>query len=148
MEDNDFTELRIEGAEVPPFSARGITQTLEPISEASKLERAVNGQMIDFSLPAMKKYRSRISCTDLNVGPIGGLWPGKVVTVDCVSELAFPTAQPELQERTAVSGSERTVGAWTFYRPSLTMICVGWNSSFDEYHGSTSWSYDLEEYGA
>lgn len=147
MEDNDFTELRIEGAEVPPFSARGITQTLEPIDAASKLERAVNGQMVDFSIPAMRKYRSRISSADLNVPAIAGLWPGKVITVDCVTELCFPTAQPELQERTAVSGSERTIGAWTFYKPVLTMICVGWTSSFEEYHASTAWSYDLEEYG-
>lgn len=147
MEDNDFTILRIAGAEVPPFSARGIIQTLDPISAASQLERAVNGSMLDFAIPAMRKYKSRISCTDLNVPAVAGLWPGRIVTIDCIPELCFPTATPSLQERTAVSGSSRTEGAFTFYRPVLTMVCIGWNISADEYHASVSWSYDFEEQG-
>lgn len=147
MDENDFTVLRISGAEVSPFSARGVTQTLEPISAASKLERAVNGQMVDFSIPAMRLYRSRISCSDLNVPAVGGLWPGVVVEVECVAELSFPTASPSLQERTAVSGSTRVEGAFTYYRPVLTMVCVGWSISEDEYHATVSWSYELEEQG-
>lgn len=147
MEDNDFTLLRISGAEVPPFSARGLTQTLEPIEAASKLERAVNGQIVDFAIPAMRKYRSRISCNDLNVPAIGGLWPGVQVQVECVAELSFPTGTPALQERTAVTGSVRTEGNWTFYRPVLDMVCIGWNISEDEYGASVSWSYDFEEQG-
>lgn len=145
MEDNDFTLLRLSGAEVPPFSARGLTQTLEPISQAIKLERAVNGELLDLSIPSMRLYRSRISCNDLNPPAIDGLWPGMTVTVECIAELCFPTATPSLQQRTAVAGSTRTEGDFTFYRPVLTMVCMGFNTSTDEYGAAVSWSYDFEE---
>jgi hypothetical protein len=145
MEVNDFTELRISGAEVPPFSARGLTQTIEPIAPAIKLERAVNGRLIDMSIPSMKLYKSRISCNDLNPPAIGGLWPGMEVTIDCVAELCYPTGSPGLQERNAVSGSTRTEGDFTFYKPILVMVCTRFNTSTDEYGAAVSWSYEFEE---
>lgn len=145
MEDNDFTLLRISGAEVPPFSARGLTQTIEPISAAFKFERAVNGALVDLSIPSMKLYRSRISCNDLNSPAIDGLSKGTEVTIECINEFCFPTAAPSLQERIAVSGSIRIEGNFTFYRPILNMICVGFNISTDEYGAAVSWSYEFEE---
>lgn len=145
MEDNDYTLLRISGTEVPPFSARGLTQTVQPIAAASKLERAVNGELVDLSIPSMRLYRSRISCNDLNSPTIDGLWPGVTVDIECIVEFCFPTGSPGQQDRTAVSGSVRTEGAFTFYRPVLTMVCVDWNISTDEYGAIVSWSYDFEE---
>lgn len=147
MEPNDFTVLRIAGDEVPPYSARGVTQTLDPIDAASKLERAVNGQMVDFSIPAMRLYKSRISCSDKNTPAVDGLWPGVVITVECVATLCYPTAEPWKKQRTSVVGSEWTSGNFTFYRPVLTMVCTGWNISEDETSARVSWTYDLEEQG-
>lgn len=142
---NDFTLLVITGPGIPPYSARGLSQTLDPISASIHLERAVNGELIDLSAPQMRKYGSKISCTDHNTPAIGGLWPGMVVTVDCVAELSFPTASPGLQERTAVPGSVRTEGDFTFYRPRLTMVVTAYNANTQEYQHDVNWSLSLEE---
>jgi hypothetical protein len=145
MAENNFTLLNITPPGIPPYSARGLTQTLEPIAASSKLERTVNGGLINLSPIQMRKFRSKISCTDQNTPAIGGLWPGMVVTVDCVQELSFLTASPGLQERDAITGSVRIEGDFTFYRPRLTMMVIDFQTSIEEYGRAIPWSFDLEE---
>jgi hypothetical protein len=142
---NDLTLLVISGMGIAPYSARGLSQTLDPIGASQHIERDVNGEAVDLSIPEMRKYRSRISCTDINTPAIAGIWPGTVVTVECVEELPFPTAHPEMQERPEVSGSMRVEGDHTFYRPILTMIFMGFSTSREEFHRQVAWSFELEE---
>jgi hypothetical protein len=66
------------------------------------------------------------------------------VTVGCISELSYLTAGGS-PARTPVTGSSRTEGAYTFYRPSLTMRVVTFSQDTDEYGAETSWSLELEE---
>ena len=145
MESNDFTILVISGAGLSPYSARGLTQTYEPISASIHLERAVDGSLLDFSAPQMRKYKSKISCVDQNVPALCGVWPGTTVTVDCVEEMSFLTSNPSSQERTAVDGSVRTEGDYTFFRPQMTFKFMGYSSSYEEFHHVTSWSFEFEE---
>jgi hypothetical protein len=47
--------------------------------------------------------------------------------------------------RTAVAGSARVEGDFSFYRPVLTMRVVGFSVSRDEYGAVVSWQMQLEE---
>ena len=56
--------LTLSGIGVPPYSARGASQTLEPIASSQQLRRTINGELIDISRAEFRKYRSTISCVD------------------------------------------------------------------------------------
>jgi hypothetical protein len=129
---------------VPLYSARGLTQTLEPIQQAQQLRRTINGASVDLSVSQFRKYSSRISCTDQRAPAIDGIWPGQTVTVSCVAELSYLT-EGGTPQRTVVSGSSYTEGAFTFYRPQLTMRVVTPQTQMDEYKASVEWHLDLEE---
>src|SRR5436309_12059154 len=88
---NDNTLLALTGIGIPDYSARGLTQTLEPIEAAASLRRTVNGGLKDLSFAQFRKYRSTISCRDQEPPAVDGVWPGQVVTIDCIAELSYPT---------------------------------------------------------
>jgi hypothetical protein len=138
------TILVISGPGIPSYSARGLTQTLDPIDASGALARTVNGALIDLSPSQMRKYKSNISCTDFDAPALDGIWPGMVLTVDCVPELGYLTAGGTPQ-RTVVTGSSRVSGNWTYFRPQLSMRVVSYTTSRDEYGATTAWTLDLEE---
>lgn len=138
------TLLIISGMGVPPYSARGLSQTLAPIEGAKVLRRSVNGLLYDLSFDQFRKYTSKITCTDQATPAIDGIWPGAEVTVYCVAELARLT-DTEGPARPVVPGSERTEGAFTYYRPILDMRVVGYSNGLDEWNADYQWSLDLEE---
>lgn len=141
------TLLIIEGVGIPPFSARGITQTLEPIQQAAKFARTVNGGMVNLAAPQFKKYKSVISGSDHDTGAFNGIFPGQVVTVDCIEELGYLTSNgPGDNDRPTTQEGPRVSGDFTFYRPRLTMmVTAGPTASWDEWAGVTTWSIELEE---
>lgn len=138
------TLLVISGPGMPTYAARGLTQTLDPIDAAGAIARTVNGGLIDLSPHQMRKYKSTISCTDQETPALDGVWPGMPLTVDCVAELGYLTAGGSPQ-RTVVTGSSRTAGLWTWYRPRLDMMVMGYTTSTNEYGAAVGWSLDLEE---
>lgn len=138
------TMLVISGPGLTPYSARGLTQTLEYIEAAVKLRRTINGTLLDVSSLQFRKYLSTVNCTDQNAPAIEGLRPGLLVTVDCVVELSYKT-EGGGPSRTVVPGSERTEGAFTFYRPRLQMRVKSISTSTDEWAAIVQWSLDLEE---
>ena len=140
----DQTLLTLSGIGVTPYSARGLTQSLEPIDASVQLRRTVNGALADLSYEPFRKYKSTISGQDQEPPAVDGVWPGQVVEVGCVAELCFLTASASAS-RPAVAGSERTDGAFTFYRPVLTMRITGFSVSRDEYGAAVSWQLQLEE---
>jgi hypothetical protein len=141
---NSFTVLRMVGVGVPPYSARGLSQTLAPISQASQNRRTVNGALKDISFPGFRKYKSTISGSDQRPPNFDGKWPGLTVVVDCIQELQYTTLT-ETAQRTAVAGSSHIEGNHTVYRPQLTMKIMDFNMQTDEYGAQVSWSLDLEE---
>jgi hypothetical protein len=72
----------IDGIGIPDYSARGLTQTLEPIEAAISLRRTINGGLKDLSFAQFRKYKSTISCHDQEPPAVDGVWPGHVVTID------------------------------------------------------------------
>lgn len=142
---NAHTVLTLSGDGVQPYATRGATQTLNPIQQASQLDRTVNGKLVDLSFDdAFKKFASTISCNDQTSPAFEKSWPGLVVTVGCVAELCYKTSGG-LPTRPVVSGSSRVDGDYTFYRPSLTMMVLNYNTQTDEYGRAVSWSMQLEE---
>jgi hypothetical protein len=61
---------------LPLYSARGLTQTLEPIDGATVQERTVNGELVDLSVPRFRKLRSVISARDVRPPSRDDIWPG------------------------------------------------------------------------
>ena len=137
------TLLVISAMGVPPYSARGLTQTLEPIEQAAQLRRNVNGSLRDVSAAQFHKYRSVVSCTDQQSPALDNVMPGTQVTVDCVSELSY--AAGGSASRTIVSGSQRSESGFVFYRPRLAMMVTNFTQQTDEYGAAVGWTLELEE---
>lgn len=142
--DGSGSLLILDSFGTPLYSARGLTQKLVPIEQASDLRRTINGVLDDLSVTQFRKYSSTITCRDQQAPAIDGIWPGQVVTVSCVAELAYPTAGGS-PARPVVSGSLRTAGDFTFYRPMLQMMVTAVDLSLDEWQADYSWQIDLEE---
>jgi hypothetical protein len=142
-----IAELVITGMGVPPFSVRGVVQTLEPIDEAVDIRRTMNGTAINLSQESFLKYRSEISCEDMDTPAIDQLVVGMEVTVECVQELCYAGSLPLAgnNSRPAVTGSAREANGFVFYRPVLTMIVFDHSVEHDEWGAVTSWSLELEE---
>jgi hypothetical protein len=139
------TLLAISGVGLAPWSSRGCTQKLEPLDQSKQSKRTINGALHDLSLPQFRKYKSSVSCNDINSPSFDLNWPGKTLTVDCISELSYPTGTGGAPGRTIVPGSSRTDSGTTFYRPRLTMIMTSWDTTYNEYGDETGWSIELEE---
>ena len=142
----EWTVLRITGLGIVPYSTRAATQSLEPIGQAgANIYRDVNGVLRTVGgTTSFQKYRSSISCKDMRPVAINGVWPGKLVTVQCIATLAYLT-DTEVPARAVVPGSSCTEGDWTFYRPELSMMILSWSLEEAEYEGAISWSMELEE---
>ena len=140
---SEDTLLVLTGIGIPDYSARGLTQTLEPIEAALSQRRTVNGGLKDLSFAQFRKYKSSISCRDQEPPAVDGVWPGRVVTIDCVVELSYLAGGSPT--RPVVSGSTRTQSGFVFYRPQLQMLVTGFSTNRDEYGADVQWQMDLEE---
>lgn len=140
----DPTVLRMAGIGVPPWSARGIKQTLTPISQASNTKRDVNGTLHDVAFAGFRKYKSQISGADQQPPNVNGVWPGQEVVVDCVAELSYTTIGGS-PARPVVGGSSRVEGLYTIFRPQITFIVITFQWDLDEYDRKVGWSFDVEE---
>jgi len=140
----DPTVLRITTDIIPPYSSRGLTQTLQPIDQASQNKRTVNGKLVDTSFSGFHKYASQITGNDQMPPAIDGVWPGLQIVVDCVSELSYKTIGGA-PARTVVTDSSYVEGLFTFYRPRLTMRVMNFSIQRGEYDRVIGWSLDLEE---
>lgn len=121
------TVISINEITFPVGSARGIKITVEPIAQASQLERDVRFGMVDLSHPRAKQYKATLTCTDQTSPYLRDVWPGNVVT------LTFP---PEMIGPGSSSGDD----------PIVRQMRVGsWKVGWDEWAASKNWSIDLEQ---
>ena len=144
---NSDTLLTISSFGNMLYQARGLTQTLSVIGAATQLERTINGNLIDLSVAQFRKYASKITVpNDTDAPPLDGVFPGMQVTVQCAVGLAFLTTGGNgPHHRPEVSGSTYVEGAYTFYRPELTMLVRSVETQFDEWKNIVGWSLELEE---
>jgi len=141
---NSHTLLRLSGFGVPPYSARGLSQSYAPIAQAAQNKRTVNGALKDISFPGFRKYASSISGSDQLPPAVDGVWPGLEVTVHCLFELQYLTVGGS-PARPVVPGSSRVEGSFTLYRPILVCRINNFSVNTDEYGARISWSMELEE---
>jgi len=131
--------------QLTPYSARGLTQTLELIKSGGDawLRRDVNGIYRSVADTRFRKYKSTISCKDGETPCLDDAWIGETVEVSCVFELSYPTGATPA--RPVVENSERTVGTVTYYRPLLTMLVEDIRLSLPEWQALYDWQIDLQE---
>lgn len=135
---------------LPPYSARGLKQTLAPIAASTQLRRTVNGALKNVADPLFRKYASVISGQDVDPPALDMVWPGRTLTVSCIYELAIqdsetdPLGSGDLG-RTPVQWPARSADGFLFYRPLLVMKVTGWNGNEDEYGRVVDWTLNLEE---
>jgi len=149
MPASDFQTLLVLSTPlgIPFYSARGLKQTLTPIQAATaNIQRDINGTLVDIaSNSSFQKYASHIECGDSDTRStlaLDGIWPGQLVTVDCVAELITKTTPA----RTFVPGSEWTDSSgFLHYRPRLNMMVMNFSSQESEWEATVTWSLDLEE---
>jgi hypothetical protein len=145
MSEPDFaTLLEISGPGIQPYSARGLTQTLAPIVQATAQRRTVNGRLHDLSAPQFRKYSTTISANDVKTPAVQDLPPGTILTVHCAAELSYKTGEGA-PVRPVVPDSSYTDGDYTFYRPIMEMMVVSCNTSEEEWAEAVSWQLVMEE---
>jgi hypothetical protein len=146
MSDLPSTVLMLSAIGVPSYSARGLSQTLEPIDAAKQQRRTVNGTLMDLSYNQFHKFKSTITGNDQDPPALDAVMPGKVLTIDCITELCYDVTTPGTPSRPAVYGSERTEQyPFIFYRPQLDMMVTGFQIDRDEWGAQVSWTLNLEE---
>lgn len=139
----DESVLVLSPIGVAPYSIRGATQTLDLIDDGGDFQRTVNGLLVNLAPSAFQKYRSTISCEDVEAPALDGVWLGQTLTVHCIAEIGWIMSGGP--DRTAVSGSERVSGGVNYYRPVLSMMVTALSIERDEYGHMTSWRMELEE---
>lgn len=137
------SNLQLFGVGVPPYSARGISQTLAPIAQAGNVVRAIAGNLLDLSYEPFRKYKSSLTCSDQKPPACSGVWPGHLVTVYCVSELVYD--EYGTPERPIVPDSQYQEGGFWHYRPILVMRVMGFSMDTDEWAAGVQWTMELEE---
>ncbi len=130
---------------IPPYSHRGISETLEPL--AGQMFRDINGTLHDAGADQFRKYKLTVTCTDMDSPALDGVWPGRAMTVDCVSELCYRDGTDAEAGRTAVPGSTRSADGFVFYRPRLSMRVVSYTKGTRDGWGGkgVAWQLVLEE---
>jgi hypothetical protein len=143
------TILVISGHGLPPFSVRGLSESLEAIEGIPFDKYKLVITCSDIDSPAFDVLRVGLWRRTVNGGLVDLSGHGSIVTVDCVSELAWktPTGSPPsyVPSRTLVPGSERTANGFTFGRPRLTMAVMAKSQETDEYGAAVNWELELEE---
>jgi hypothetical protein len=131
--------------QLPYYSARGLTQTLELIKPSGSewLRRDVNGILRNVADTRFQKYKSVVSCKDGDTPCLDDAWIGITVDVSCVVELSYPTGA--IPARPAVAGSTRTQDNITYYRPQLSMMIEDIRIALPEWQGLYDWQLDLQE---
>lgn len=148
MTDVPLTLAWLDSIGLPPYSARGLSQTLEPIQDSTQMRRTVNGKMVNLAGSQFQLYHSTISGNDIDPPAFDGVWPGRILTVDCIAELGYLTTSFSGQQRPSVDSVYRIVGDYTFYRPRLIMMVISPpNMTRAEWAAQSTWSIELEEVG-
>jgi len=144
------TILRLTGADLPPYAARGLKETLSHLD--GDMQRTINGTLVNLTATQMRKYKVSIEGSDQMPPSLENVWPGAVLVVDCISELCqVGDTEGSLPETDAdfgrdfVPGSVRAEAGFTFYRPRLTCMLISFSVDKDEYAAKVGWQLELEE---
>jgi len=136
----------LSGRDTPvltPYSARGLSQTRELIKPEGAILRDINARLQSLMDDRFRKYKTTITCKDGETPCLDDAWIGVECQIDCAFELSYPTGS--IPSRPVVSGSSRTQGSVTYYRPQLTCLIVDIRASFAEWQAQYDWQIEAEE---
>jgi hypothetical protein len=139
------SNLRLSGIGVPPYSSRDLSEVLT-IIDNDDVVRTINKELVDFGELDEEghKYKVTITGHDMRPPACSGVWKGKIVTVDCITYLAYDTLTGT-PERTVVPGSVIVEAGFTYYRPRLLCRVMDWSTDTPEYQAQCNWTMVLEE---
>ncbi|MDR2681438.1 MAG: hypothetical protein LBB29_00080 [Holosporaceae bacterium] len=167
------TNLILGISGLPPESARNCTQELHPIPNG-EFKKSVNGDLLFLKSSENKKYKSVISCRDINFPIIDSVWIGSQMNVGCIQNL-WQSIEPGKQKirliRPVVRDSINVLNAagdhikFTFnddtnevellkkydekifvsFRPWLIMTVVDFSFETNEWNMNGEWKIVLEE---
>jgi len=156
---------------LPPESARNCHQELVPIANG-EFRKSVNGNLLFLETVERKRYKSVVSCRDVNTPLVDELWIGSQITVGCIQNLWQAVNPGDLRVRLirpAVAGSVSVVNnfgdaikfkeidnevelyrpheykVFVCYRPWLVMIITDFSLETDEWGVNSGWKLSLEE---
>lgn len=116
------TDLVISGIGIPDYALRGVRQRVTPIEQSSRLERTVNGNLVDLSDPSFRKRATTITGEDVEFPHLADVWPGQEVTVTSIIS-ASASGDPIV-----ITGMVKT-----------------FEMDFDEYGAVASWTIEIWE---
>ena len=165
------TNLILGISGLPPESARNCVQELTPIP-TGEFKKSVNGDLMFLETTERRRYRSIISCHDINSAICDEIWTGTQLSVGCIQNL-WQTIEPGQSEvrliRPPVEGSvtvlnnfgehikfeltDNTVRLknsfdqriFVCFRPWMTMRVVDFSMETDEWGMRGGWKLILEE---
>lgn len=156
---------------MPPESARNCTQTLSPIPNG-EFKKTVNGELVFLKSSELKKYKSVITCKDVNTPIIDKIWIGSQINVGCIQNLwqsidpgktSVILIRPPVKNSIAVvdengdnihyeldDSEVKLSGSYTgkifvCFRPWLTMQVTNFQLETNEWGMSGGWKLELEE---
>lgn len=129
---------------VPLYSSRGIKQQYAPIAGASVIRRTINMEARNLALSSAQKYDTTIGASDVAPPAFDSVWPGMLVTIECVAEMSYKTSGGS-PGRAVVSGSSRVEGDFTRYRPVLNCMIVSLSMGAEEWTAGKEWQLQATE---
>jgi hypothetical protein len=165
------TNLILGVAGLPPESARNCQQELYPIPNG-EFHKSINGNLLYLESNERKRYRSVISCKDINSPLIDGIWVGTQLTVGCIQHLwqainhgehTVRLIRPPVEESVSVvnscgkairfelEGDEVNLlesyneKIFVCFRPWLIMLVIDFSLETNEWGMSGGWKLILEE---
>lgn len=155
----------------PPESARNCVQELYPIPNG-EFKKSINGNLLFLESTERKRYKSVISCKDINSPIIDGIWIGSSISVGCIQNLwqSINIGETKIKLiRPPVSGSVAVVNntgtpikfnllddeinletthqekIFVCFRPWLSMKVIDFSLETNEWGMSGGWKIILEE---
>lgn len=165
------TNLIFDISGFPPESARNCVQELSPIPNG-EFRKSLNGDLMFLATSERRRYRSVITCRDVNTPIIDKLWIGSQLHIGCIQNLwqSFKPGETKITLiRPAVAGSINAVNnfgepipfklidnelhlyaqndseVFVCFRPWLTMRVISFKMTTDEWNISGGWTLELEE---
>jgi hypothetical protein len=165
------SNLILDAIGLPPESARNCIQELYLVPNG-EFKKSINGNILFLESTERRKYKSTISCKDVNSPIVDGLWIGSQINVGCIQNLWHVLDPGKTKVRLArppVAGSvcvindvgepipfefednevilKRTYNEKIFvcFRPWLVMKIINFSTITNEWEMKGGWKLELEE---
>ncbi|MDR1561243.1 MAG: hypothetical protein LBS23_02710 [Holosporaceae bacterium] len=165
------TNLMLGVAGLPPESARNCVQELTPIPNG-EFKKSINGDLLFLETSERKRYKSIITCKDVNSPLADGIWVGSQIMVGCIQNLWQAINPGEMKIRLIRPAVKESICAvnnfgdpikfkqtdnevelynaceekiFVCFRPWLAMRVIDFSLETDEWGMSGGWKLILEE---